>query len=361
MFSCIKNHIKDPFTLILKNHKKAIEYIKDKDNNINVKRKKDGNTLLMVASENSSKGCSLEIVKCLVDAGARLNMKSNEGNTALMMASRYSSSTSSLETVKFLVDSGANLDLQNNDGWTALMSASRSSRLGSSFETVKYLIDSGADVNIENFHGWTTATLASRYTSDRSSLETVDYLIINGIDINKQQGDGWTILHLLSRYDQSIQSGEIIKELLNYKRVDQTIQTNNGDTFLHLLISNSKHVEFLKTIIKMVDPRILVIRNNNGISPLTYIGKNYKSLIGFVRDYLSELQSIIGIDKKSIPIPFKVYDDDTCPICLDDMGTGKCYISCGHTFHVQCINRHYDTRKHYKCPMCSKNNVLEVF
>jgi hypothetical protein len=57
-----------------------------------------------------------EIVKLLVEKGAKLDIKNKDGDTALIDAS----STGGTEIVKLLVEKGAKLDIKNKDGKTAL-------------------------------------------------------------------------------------------------------------------------------------------------------------------------------------------------------------------------------------------------
>ena len=59
----------------------------------------------MIASKNGH----IEIVRLLLDKGAKVNEQNNRGNNALIIASINGYT----EIVKLLIDNGANIDLQN--------------------------------------------------------------------------------------------------------------------------------------------------------------------------------------------------------------------------------------------------------
>jgi ankyrin repeat protein len=57
-----------------------------------------------------------DMLRALIDAGAKVNARNEEGETALMLAAR-SGATSS---VKVLITAGADLNIKDNKGHTAL-------------------------------------------------------------------------------------------------------------------------------------------------------------------------------------------------------------------------------------------------
>jgi ankyrin repeat protein len=66
----------------------------------------------MKASENGQ----IEVVKLLLDKGAKLDGQNNEGWTALIIASAQGNT----EVVKLLLENGANTELKTIEGKTAL-------------------------------------------------------------------------------------------------------------------------------------------------------------------------------------------------------------------------------------------------
>ena len=63
-----------------------------------------------------------------------------------------------------------------------------------------------------------------------------------------------------------------------------------------------------------------------------------------------------------IPIPIKVYDDNICSICLDDlMSNNKKILECGHCFHSDCLYHLMAISINFnnKCPNCRSIINLE--
>jgi ankyrin repeat protein len=84
-----------------------------------------------------------KVVKYLINKGADINLQNKNGETALMIASENMYSRKGKEILKFLIKKGAKLDLQNKEGNTALMTAYKWRR----WEAVKLLIDGGATID----------------------------------------------------------------------------------------------------------------------------------------------------------------------------------------------------------------------
>lgn len=81
----------------------------------------------------------LEIVKLLLEKGAKVDVKNNFGNTALLIAAGNGQS----EVVKALLDKGASVDLGNNEDVTPLLMASQNGDI----DVVTLLLSKGADPN----------------------------------------------------------------------------------------------------------------------------------------------------------------------------------------------------------------------
>ena len=62
-------------------------------------------------------------------------------------------------------------------------------------------------------------------------------------------------------------------------------------------------------------------------------------------------------------VPFgynRFYPDDTCNLCLEELGTGDnvTRICCGHHLHTECLNR-YKTFNNTECPKCRRKDCPE--
>lgn len=121
-----------------------------------------------------------EIVKALIEKGAKLDVQDRLGWTALIGAEDFCK----LDVVKTLLEAGANPDAQDYNGMTALMRASEAGRV----ESVKALIAGGADTKIEmeleNGERWCALSLAI----DAGRVDCVQVWVDMGLDIESCAG-----------------------------------------------------------------------------------------------------------------------------------------------------------------------------
>ena len=110
----------------------------------------------------------LEVVKCLIERGAKINAVSGSGDTPVL----YACSVMNIDVVKFLVKYGADVQKKNNVGDTCLIKAARRC----SKELCQILIDTGAGVNARDSFGNTALHWA--ITSNNTDKEDVVQLLI---------------------------------------------------------------------------------------------------------------------------------------------------------------------------------------
>lgn len=137
----------------------------------------DGSTALHWATYAVDK----ELVRALLDAGAKADISNRYGSTPLTEAVKLGD----VELVGMLLDAGADADSANEDGQTALMLASS---LGS-LEIAELLVDNGADVNaIERFRGQT----ALMWAAAENRPDVVELLIKHDADVSvRAVHDDW--------------------------------------------------------------------------------------------------------------------------------------------------------------------------
>ena len=106
-----------------------------------------------MASPNKKHGY-FDVVKVLLDNGAKIDAKDNFGNTALLKAS----SNGQMEVVKLLLDKSATVDTKNNQDITPLLMAASKGDV----EIVKLLLAKGANPNaaMKGSKPWTPLTIA---------------------------------------------------------------------------------------------------------------------------------------------------------------------------------------------------------
>ena len=151
-----------------------------------------GMTPLMIACVD---GNAL-MVKALLDAKAKTELRTDDGRTALMYAAGWGDSA----RVQTLLDAGANANARASDGWTALMFAAARGEV----ESVRALVGAGADVNASNKWRQTALIAAAR----SNSLEKLAALLDSGATVNASDQNGETALHVAA-------SNEVAAELLD--------------------------------------------------------------------------------------------------------------------------------------------------
>ncbi len=154
-------------------------------------RNEDGNTLtaLMVAAVN---GCS-DIVKLLLDAGAKVNAKASyvsgvqanvsDGITALWVAA----SSENAAVVRMLLERGADLHAETSDGAIVMLRASTN-------EIVQIFLDRGLDINAKDKRGY--SLLIRSAESGGHHRPNIAFLLQHGADPNAKTDDGTTALKL---------------------------------------------------------------------------------------------------------------------------------------------------------------------
>ncbi|MBD0371175.1 MAG: ankyrin repeat domain-containing protein [Pyrinomonadaceae bacterium] len=114
----------------------------------NMNDNKTDRTVLMFLTEASS----ADIVRSLIKAGARVNLKDDDGDTALMRAASLEESA----ILQFLIEEKAKVNDSNKSGETALMKAAEDGLAAN----VRALVMAGADVNFRDNDGETALSRA---------------------------------------------------------------------------------------------------------------------------------------------------------------------------------------------------------
>jgi ankyrin repeat protein len=130
-----------------------------------------------------------------------INKQDRSGRTALM----YATGSKFTEIVKLLLQAGAKIDIQDIDGDTALVFASNTGNI----EITELLLQAGAKVNIQDVTGSTALIIAS----DQGHTEIVKLLLKFGAKTTFRDNGGNTALSLARRGGRT----EIVKLLLKHK------------------------------------------------------------------------------------------------------------------------------------------------
>ncbi len=140
-----------------------------------------------------------KIVRYLVEQhGVNVNTKGNFGDTIWFSAC----SQGNLELVKYLIENGAKIDAADTDGKTVLIDACENGNL----KLVKYLVEEmNMDVNAKDKYGQTVLL----FTCQCRNLDIVKYLVEHGADVNAKFNNGQTLLHWAKKYSFD-------KEIIDY-------------------------------------------------------------------------------------------------------------------------------------------------
>ena len=127
-------------------------------------------TALVAACKNDS--LHMDLVKCLVDEGANVNLKGDDGTVPLHHA--YS-----LEVIKYLVEHGAKVNAVDDKGYTPLMRIAISQALiTEKMEVAEYLLEKGARVDHCAKDGYTILHL-----SVLAGINLVQVLLQHGVNL----------------------------------------------------------------------------------------------------------------------------------------------------------------------------------
>jgi ankyrin repeat protein len=130
-----------------------------------------------------------DVVRLLVERGAKINAQGEKGKTPLIEAMGGGSSMDPI--LKILLEKGADIRLTDESGYTALMRACGSGRV----QAVRLLLDKGANVNVKIKDGSTPLHEAAR----KGSVEMVELLLQRGADAKAKTAKGNTPLDMASQ------------------------------------------------------------------------------------------------------------------------------------------------------------------
>lgn len=153
-----------------------------------------GMTPLMIACVDGD----AVMVKALLEAKAKTELRTDDGRTALMFAAGWGDASK----VQALLDAGANPNARAGDGWTALMFAAARGEV----ESVRALAGAGADVNASNKWRQTALIAAAR----SNSLEKLAALLDSGAVAGAADQNGETALHVAASSDVSAELLELL-------------------------------------------------------------------------------------------------------------------------------------------------------
>jgi ankyrin repeat protein len=208
-------------------------------------------------------GGDMDFMKLLLKQGVKVDTRDDKGNGLV----HYAVTHNKLEMLQCLLTAGAPKDIKNNIGWTPLLMSCGDKK---KHEAAKILIEAGADVNLTSLRRRSEPVVFKEINKQLKQIKMeLDYCL----ELLPKQGA--TSLHIASYHGYS----ELV-ELLLEKGAHVNAKTKNGATPLHMaaLQGNIDIVKMLfgkgANIELETDSKICHL--NNGDSVITFITKPFK-------------------------------------------------------------------------------------
>ncbi len=202
-------------------------------------------------------GDAIKVIE-LVERGVNLEVPGNRTwSRPLMIAA----GAGRINVVKVLLDAGAKIDAHDGPSRTALFHAVE----GGYLNVAKLLLDAGADINTKDHQGGTLLTIAAFYNHTELALFFIDA----GLDVNiKVYGNAYTALHSAS-YLGDI---KVVKALLD---AGADANPTIGDYALHPPIMNAV-IEGHSAVVKLLldAGADLSLKDDKGRTPLDLAKEN---------------------------------------------------------------------------------------
>ncbi len=161
------------------------------------------------------------IVKMLIENGAKVNMPTLKGRTALIEASMYGR----LGALKALIENGAHANIRDNDGRNALMGVCLSdwdSEDDKIREIIEILLKNGVSIDGKDYAGETALMIFS----EAGEIEAVKTLLEFGANVHIKNKEGKTALDLAT--DEQVKSLLVAAERSSTKRDGSVMDAREG-------------------------------------------------------------------------------------------------------------------------------------
>ncbi len=230
----------------------------------NVSNKFGATALFFAASqaiEDHMQQTSAQILKTLLQHGARVNAQTENGQSALIAAA----SKGSIENVEILLAAGAKPNLQSKNGDFALLEATAHGYT----DIVIVLLQAGANANLKDVNGQSPLMIAIRqapqFSSHKSLYEIIsDALLAHGANPNSRDQNGQSPVTMVAAGDKNV----LIYPLLDHHAdINVTDPTANGATAI-IIAARHGNTPMVKALLR-AHPK-LSCRDLNGKTALDY-------------------------------------------------------------------------------------------
>ena len=169
----------------------------------------------------------MEIVKCMIEKGVKLNKKNIHGDEPLIWINTDKSGESVLNLVKLCEDNGADILCTSDIGWNL----AHKMAMINDVSTMKYLKEKGVDLCLRDTKGFTPQHFAANF----HSLDVIKYFVeIYGDSVLDVKSDeGYTPLYLAENAEDKgkvVRKQEAIVYIKSIVKSDTETETNTGST-----------------------------------------------------------------------------------------------------------------------------------
>ena len=240
------------YALIERADNETVKYLLGIKGNKVDKLTHDGRTYIFWAAYKDN----MEIMKCLVDLGARADIEDAHGYSVVNFAAVSGQVNPNL--YDFLLKHGADVKATNHDGANALLLVSS---FGTDFEILNYFVGKGLPLNSEDDHG----NGIFQYASKGGHIPLLQELIAKGIDPGTLNKQGENALFMAARATRSTQNDKAVFEYLEGLGLQAAIVNADSQNLLHLL---ARRNEDLSLFTHLIGQGLSVdLQDHRGLSP----------------------------------------------------------------------------------------------
>lgn len=258
------------FAIFTENPKETIAHLLAQGNDVN-KRTHDSRTYLFWAASRGD----LDIVKFLIQSGARTDLKGSHGYTVSQFTA--SSGQDNIEVYEFLIKSGADLkNEKDHDGRNVILVAARRIK---NLDLIDYFVSKGLDIKATDNNG--NGIFA--YAAQGGNIDVLKALVERGISTKENPKTKENAILFASRGGRGSSNGIEVFKYLEGLGINPNVTSVEGTTPLHNLARSSKDLDIYDYFIeKGVNPN--AIDKNGNTALLNAASRNNLEVIKYLTE-----------------------------------------------------------------------------
>lgn len=313
------------YALLEKTNDKAIKYLLSLEGNPVEKQTHDSRTYIFWAAYAGKK----EIMKHLLERGAKLNIRDSHGNTPVTFAA----STGQLDLEVYSIFEKYGLDLStevNEDGANALLLIAPYAK---DFSTLSYFINKGISLESKDNEGYGIFL----YAAKGGNQNFMNKLIQKGVSFNKK-GNGGNAMYFASLGTRGNQNGINFYTYLAGLGIDANTTTKAKRNPLHRIANNSNDLKLFDFFTKKgVDVNL---QDNRGTTPfMIAANSNTLTVIKHLMPLVTNINVKDNDGKSALAMAINTNDDPKVAAFLIKKGADPLVIDIeGNTLSYYLLN-----------------------